>query len=98
MNGSMQTVYVFMWAALAVLTFILGFKHRKTFFMFTVFFVFMSVWYALKAFWNLPVFEGALRWVFTGVMLLYLAVAVLLWIRDRKRDRNTKRNDEDPND
>lgn len=91
----MSNSYVFVWAALAVLTVILAIKHEKIFFVFTGFFVFMTLWQSLKAFWKLPVTDGALGWVFRGVMIAYLVVAMIIWIRAIRTKKRGNRNDGD---
>ena len=78
MTDFMSNSYVFVWAALAVLTVILAIKHEKIFFVFTGFFVFMT-----------------LGWVFRGVMIAYLVVAMIIWIRAIRTKKRGNRNDGD---
>lgn len=84
MTDFMQYAYVFLWAALSVLTFFIGRKQGVYGYLLSVFFVFMAVWYGLRAFGGLPVFEGAAGWVFRSVLLVFLAVIVFFWIRSHR--------------
>ena len=46
----MNCIYVFLWAALAVLVLIIGRKELVLAALMSAFFVFMTVWYGLRAF------------------------------------------------
>ena len=76
--------YVFLWAALAILCFFIGRKMGLAGYLLSLFFVFMTVWYGLRAFGNLPVFDGVLGIVFRCALLVFLVVIVFVWIRGRK--------------
>lgn len=84
MTEFLQSGAVFLWLALAVLTFIIGRKQGAAGYLLTVFFVFMAVWYALRAFWGLPVFDGMLSYVFRGILLVFLVIIVFVWYNGRK--------------
>ena len=58
MADFLQYGYVVLWAALAALTFFIGRKQGLIGYLLSVFFVFMAVWYGLRAFGGLPVFDG----------------------------------------
>ena len=58
MTDFLQYGAVALWAVLAVLTFIIGRKQGAVGYMLSVFFVFMAVWYGLRAFGKLPVTES----------------------------------------
>lgn len=85
MTEFMQYAYVFLWVILAALTFMIGLKQGAVGFMLTGFFVFMAVWYGLRAFWNIPVFDGVLGYVFRGVLLVYLMIIVAVWYHGKKK-------------
>ncbi|HCA05132.1 MAG TPA: hypothetical protein DEO32_04445 [Ruminococcaceae bacterium] len=91
MTDFLQGGAVFLWLALAVLTFIIGRKQGAAGYLLSVFFVFMAVWYALRAFWGLPVFEGALSYVFRGILLAFLLIIVAVWYRGRKNQAKSDR-------
>lgn len=90
MTEFMQYAYVFLWAALAVLTFFIGRREGLYGYLLSLFFVFMTVWYGLRAFTNLPVFDGVWGIVFRGVALAFLAVVVVIWIRSRRNRPKSK--------
>ena len=74
MADFLQYGYVVLWAALAALTFFIGRKQGLIGYLLSVFFVFMAVWYGLRAFGGLPVFDGVLGHVFRGVLIVFLFV------------------------
>lgn len=77
-------LYVFLWAALGVLSFFIARKIGVTGYLLTVLFGFMTVWYGLRAFGGLPVFDGVWGHVFRGVMIVFLIVIALIWYRSRR--------------
>lgn len=84
MSDFMQYAYVFLWAALAVLTFFIGRRQGVFGYLLSLFFVFMAIWYGLRAFGNLPVFEGIPGYVFRGFLIGFLIVIVYIWWRSKK--------------
>jgi len=84
MTQFLQYGYVFLWAILAVLTFFIGRKQGLIGYLLSVFFVFMTVWYGLRAFGNLPVFDGVWGYIFRGLLVVFLAVIVFIWWKSRK--------------
>lgn len=86
----MQYAYVFLWAALAVLTFFIGRRQGVFGYLLSLFFVFMAIWYGLRAFGNLPVFEGIPGYIFRGLLIGFLIVIVYIWWRSKK---NTPQNE-----
>ena len=84
MTTFLQNFYVILWGLLAVLCFFIGRKQGAAGYLLSVFFVFMTVWYGLRAFAGLNVFEGVWGYVFRGVLLVFLAVIVAVWYRGRK--------------
>lgn len=81
----MQYAYVFLWAALAVLLFAAGFKQGAFAFVMSGFFVFMTVWYALRAFGGYPMFDGTLGVVFRCVLGAFLALIILVYFLSKRR-------------
>lgn len=90
MSDFMQYAYVFLWAALAVLTFFIGRRQGVFGYLLSLFFVFMAIWYGLRAFGNLPVFEGIPGYIFRGLLIGFLIVIVYIWWRSKK---NTPQNE-----
>ena len=93
MSEFMQTACVFLWAALAVLTFFIGRKRGLYGYLLSVFFVFMAIWYGLRAFGRLPVFEGAAGFIFRGLLIGFLLLIILMWWKSGKA--NPKNDNED---
>ena len=95
----LQYFYVFLWVALGVLCLLIGRKQGAVGFLLAGFFGFMAVWYGLRAFAGLPVFEGVWSFVFRAVLLVFLAVIVFVWYRGRQarvnRDPESLPHDED---
>lgn len=90
MSQFLQYGYVFLWAALAVLTFFIGRKQGLYGYLLSVFFVFLAIWYGLRAFGNLPVFEGVPGYIFRGVLVVFLLVIVFIWQKSRKENQGNK--------
>lgn len=84
MTSFLEHFYVILWAVLAVLCFLIGRKQGAAGYLLSVFFVFMTVWYGLRAFWGLEVFEGVPGHIFRGVLVVFLAVIVAVWYRSKK--------------
>ena len=83
MSELWQNGAVFLWAALAVFVFISGRRQGAAAYLLTAFFVFMAVWYGLRSFGGLPVFDGIYGWIFRGVILVFLAAIVFVWYKGR---------------
>lgn len=88
----MQNIYVFLWAALAVLMFATAVKNRKTFgitaLVFALFFVFMTVWYGLRTFGGYKMFDGTLGIIFKAVLGVFAVVLVIVYLIYRKKMMN----------
>ena len=85
MGEFLQNMYVWLWAALAILMIIVGIKYRHEHqgllaVLMAVFFIFMTVWYGL------PTFEGTLNIIFRCILGGFLvALGLIYWfIRKRK--------------
>ena len=87
----LQNMYVWLWAALAILMIIVGIKYRHEHqgllaVLMAVFFIFMTVWYGLRTFAGYPMFEGTLNIIFRCILGGFLvALGLIYWfIRKRK--------------
>ncbi len=80
MSEFLQYAYVFLWGALAILMFITTFKQGVIALVPALFFVFMTVWYGLRAFGNYPMFEGTAGIVFRCVLGGFLALFAVVWL------------------
>jgi len=88
MTDFLQNVYVYLWAVLALLMLVTGIKQKSLLAgLMSVFFVFMTVWYALRTFGGYPMFDGVLGIVFRCVLigLLLVLAGVYLFIKKRKK-------------
>lgn len=92
----MQYVYVFLWGALAVLLFFTGRKQGALAYVMSLFFVFMTVWYALRAFGNYNMFDGTLGIVFKCILGAFLVLFVAVYFIS-KRNRNNSGDNDDNN-
>lgn len=80
----LQYFYVFLWAALAVAVLVIGRKEGLLAVLMAAFFVFMAVWYGLRAFGRIAMFEGALGIVFKCVLGVFAAVLLAVWLIKRR--------------
>ena len=92
MTQFMQYAYVFLWAALAVLMLFVGRKYGVFGYLLSVFFVILTIWYGLRSFGGLEVFEGVPGYIFRGMLIIFLAVILYIWWRSRK---NSAQNNSD---
>lgn len=82
----MQYVYVFLWAALAIMVVLVGRKEGLLAYLVSLFFLFMTVWYGLRAFAGLAMFDGVLGIIFKCVLGLF-AVVFLVFLVKRHQNR-----------
>lgn len=87
MGDFLQYFYVFLWGALAVLMFFTGFKQGAFAFVMSLLFVFMTVWYALRAYAGLPMFEGIYGVIFRCVLGGFLALFVIVYIVKKRNNQ-----------
>ena len=86
MGEFLQNIYVWLWAALAVLMIIIGIKYQGLLaVLMAVFFIFMTVWYGLRTFAGYPMFEGTLNIIFRCILGGFLVVLGLIYWFTRKR-------------
>lgn len=83
----MHYIYVFLWAALAVMVVIVGRKEGPLAYVMAAFFVFMTVWYGLRAFGGINMFDGALGIIFKCVLGAFAAALAVIWILKRKNGK-----------
>ena len=80
----LQYATVFLWAALAVLVLVVGRKEGLLAYVMAGFFVFMTVWYALRAFGGFPMFDGVLGIVFRCALGVFAVALGLVWFFKRR--------------
>ena len=79
--------YVFLWAALAVMVVIVGRKERLLACAVASFFVFMAVWYGLRAFGKIAMFDGALGIAFKCVLGAFALLLGAVWFFKRRKEK-----------
>ena len=95
----LQYFYVILWIALGVLCVFIGKRQGAAGYMLAGFFGFLAVWYGLRAFGGLPVFDGVLGIIYRVVLLVFLGLTAFVWYRSRKaailREKKAMPHDED---
>ena len=84
----MTIVYSVMWLLIAVILFSMGIKEHKIYIVFSVYFVFNSIWWGISAFTENDMFHGALGWVFRGVTAVFLIIGVAYYLKYMNKDKN----------
>ena len=77
--------YVFLWAALAVMVAVVGRKEGLLALVMAAFFVFMTVWYGIRAFGGVAMFDGILGVIFKSVLGAFAAAMAVIWIAKRRK-------------
>ncbi len=77
--------YVFLWAALAVMVAVVGRKEGLLALVMAAFFVFMTVWYGIRAFGGVAMFDGVLGVIFKCVLGAFAAAMAVIWIAKRRK-------------
>lgn len=98
MTEFLQYVYVYLWGILAVLMFFTGRRQGAYAYALSAFFVYMTVWYALGTYGDLPVFEGMLGHIFRGVLIVFLGLFIIIYMRSRKSGKPIFRHEDYPQD
>ena len=92
MTEFFQTAAVFLWLILAVFCAVIGKKYGPAGYLMSAMFLFMTVWYGLRSFGGLPLFDGVYMTVFRAILLVFLAAIVFVWYRCRKRSLEEEAN------
>ncbi len=82
--GFLQYAYVFLWAILAVMVIVVGRKEGLLAYVMAAFFVFMTIWYGIRAFGGIDMFGGVLGIVFKCVLGAFAAALAAVWILKRR--------------
>ena len=83
--GFLNSAYVFLWAALAVMVAVVGRKEGLLALVMAAFFVFMTVWYGIRAFGGVAMFDGILGVIFKCVLGAFAAAMAVIWIAKRRK-------------
>ena len=89
----MTVVYSVMWLLIAVILFSMGIKEQKIYIVFSVYFVFNSIWWGVGALTENDMFHGTLGWVFRGVTAVFLIIGVVYYLMYMNNGK--KENEED---
>lgn len=88
MTEFIQNAYVFLWGALALLTFAVGVKQKTVhYFVISLFFIFMTVWYGLRSFGGYEMFGGSLGIIFKCVAGAFLLLFIGIYLLEKKRKK-----------
>lgn len=87
----MNIVYSVMWLLIAIILFSMGIKEQKIYMVFSVYFVFNSIWWGISFFTNNDMFHGTLGWAFRGVTAVFLIIGIVYYTR--YMDNSQKKKD-----
>lgn len=87
----MTIVYSVMWLLIAVILFSMGIKEQKIYIVFSIYFVFNSIWWGISSFVEKDMFHGTLGWIFRGVTAVFLIIGIAYYFMYI----NTKKNKEE---
>lgn len=80
----MFAVYSVMWLLIAIFLLSMGIRENKIYLVFSVYFLFNSVWWGIGFFSKTDMFHNALGWVFRGVTAVFLIAGVVYYWFHRK--------------
>lgn len=83
----LQYAYVFLWVILAAMVIIVGRREGILAYVMAAFFVFMAVWYGLRAFGGLPMFDGALGVAFKCTLGAFALAIAAVWFFKRRKGK-----------
>ena len=83
----LQYFYVFLWAALAIMVAVIGRKEGLLAIVMTSFFIFMAVWFGLRAFGGIAMFDSALGIAFRCVLVVYAVALGVIWFIKRRHEK-----------
>ena len=85
----MTAVYSLMWLAIAGFLLSMGIKEHKIYIVFSVYFLFNSVWWGAAFITKADMFHGTLGWIFRGVTAVFLVIGVLYYYRWKTTNNNS---------
>lgn len=80
----MDIVYIILWALLGVYCYFMAHKVSNALYLAGVFFTFMFGWYLADFFLAVDMMSGAYGWIFKAVALIFLAIIVFLFYKEKK--------------
>lgn len=91
MTEFMQNIYVYLWGVLALLALVIGIKQKAAYaFVVCVFFIYMTVWYALNTFAGYDMFNGTAGIIFKAVLVAFLAAFVGFYVLSKRKSGGGK--------
>ena len=75
----MNMVYSVMWLLIAVILFSMGIKEHKIYMVFSVYFLFNSIWWGISFFTENDMFHGGFGWTFRGVTVIFLIIGIIYY-------------------
>lgn len=87
MTDFMQNAYVFLWAVLAVYMLVMHKRIGAVAFVLSGFFAFMTVWFGLRSFAGIAMFDGTLGIIFRCIVGVFLAALILIYILSKYKSK-----------
>ena len=77
----MNIVYSIMWLLIAVILISMGIKEHKIYIVFSVYFIFNSIWWGMSFFTEKDMFHGSFGWIFRGVTAVFLITGIIYYAK-----------------
>ena len=81
----MTAVYSVMWLAIAGFLLSMGIREQKIYLVFSVYFLFNSVWWGIAFFTKADMFHGTFGWVFRGLTAVFLVIGAVWYYNYKKK-------------
>lgn len=78
-------LYGGLWLAMAIYLVYAGKKYGKICYVLSILFFFMAGWFVIDQFLPVDLLSGGYAWIFRGVMLVFLVLALLYYFNIRKK-------------
>lgn len=93
----MGFVYAGLWLVLAALLFFRFRSQSKVVYLLTIYFLFLSIWWAVNEFISVDILNGFYGWILRGVSAVMLGLCLVVYYSERKRSelhKSTEQEDE----
>lgn len=87
----MSAVYTVMWLLIALTLLYMGIKEQRIYIVFSVYFLFNSIWWGIGFFTQADMFHGIPGWIFRGITAIFLIIAVLYYYFYRKKNETEQK-------
>lgn len=95
MTDFMQNAYVFLWGILCVYMLVCYKKIGAVSLVMSAFFLFMTIWFGLRSFAGLAMFDGTLGIIFRCIVGVFLVFFVLVYIFSKRKAKNNSENSQE---